>query len=103
MACPVLYHEFKSTVGQFALLVTDREVVIGKSKMFGGVKIVWTRPILDFKKYAVGLYLGGGPLYEVYEELNRGVLRFAFETSDSAEAVAEYVNSGVVLGGGGPD
>ena len=91
-----MYDEF-GTLLKFplALGVTTRRVVVIRKKLTGTKALQW--PILDFSAYAVDLFMGGGPMWEVVERVQRGQLKFVFKTHDEAEAVAEYINSGVAF------
>jgi len=75
-----------------ALAVTSKRVIVVKPRMVGPKS--WEYPIQDFLRYSVGLFNGGGPSWEVRTEMQRGSLRFIFQTHDAAEFVAEYINSG---------
>ena len=87
--------------GPWGLLVTTRELIVGKKGIFGN-NIALRVPILNFRKYGVRPQGGHGPLYEVQTLLSEGgMISFLFTTLDAAEAVGEYINSGVALAGEG--
>ena len=101
VASPIQYIDGFGTwhKGPFALAVTTFGVVMMKSKALGGVRVDSEIPIRNFRRYSVGPFQGG-PMYEVYEELSvGGTLTLLFLTLDAAEAVAEYINSGVAMAG----
>lgn len=100
IATPIQYIDGYGTwhKGPFAMVVRDEAVVLVKKAFLAGTKTVLTIPILNFRRYAVGLQGGHGPLYEFYSELNEGgSITFLFMTASAAEDTAEYVNSGVLF------
>jgi hypothetical protein len=87
--------------GPWGLLITKREVTVGKKGIFG-INVALRVPISNFRKYGVRPQGGHGPLYEVQTLLSEGgTISFLFTTLDAAEAVGEYINSGVALAGEG--
>lgn len=98
VATPHLYKEnpaLSSANGPFCLIVTQVRVLVAKKKLGGRVKIVWERPIGEFRRFSTGLWMDAGPKYEYYAQLNRGHIWFMFETNDAAEAVANAIRASV--------
>lgn len=78
------------------LAVTNHRVIVAKKKLFGGVRLTeW--PVLEFLRYHLGLFMGGGPSWELVQYGQRGAVKLVFSTHDEAEAVAEYINSSILL------
>jgi hypothetical protein len=98
VAAPQQWYSEHGALNKFpvGLAITIQRVVMFKKKMFGGIRSV-EYPILDFTGYAVNLFMGGGPSWELIADVQRGRLKLVFETRDEADSVAEYINSGVAL------
>jgi hypothetical protein len=76
------------------LTVTSERVIIVKPRILKSKTLEY--PIQDFLTYSVGLFQGVGPGWQVLTEMQRGrPVKFIFTTHDTAEVVAEYINSGV--------
>jgi hypothetical protein len=83
--------------GPFGLAITGSALILAKAKAFGGVKVELEIPIGQFRRGSVGLR-SGSTFYETYSELGTGGgISFLFYKVDSAEAVYEYINSGVAM------
>lgn len=98
IATPVKYIDGQGTWHETsALAVTSKQVLVAAPKLLRGAKVCLDIPIMNFRRYATGPHASS--LYEVYQELNQGgTLSMLFMTMDAAEAVAEYINSGVAMG-----
>ena len=96
-ATPRIYRVgLESRGGLLCMLVTSKRVILGKGKLFGGARIVWSSPLSEFRKYGTGPY---GSLFELQCTLNRGIVSFMFDTFDSAEDVGYQINFAVVTSG----
>lgn len=82
--------------GPWAMVITTGRVALAKPKTFGGIKIGLDVSITEFRRGRTGLR-DAGPLFESYNELNQGTVAFLFDSNDAAEAVHEYINSGVAF------
>ena len=98
VATPIMWYSETGarTAGSLGVAVTSKRLLIVKKKIFSGLKVSdW--PIEEFGQYAVGLFMGGGPAWEVVEIGRRGEIKLVFDTGNEAEALAESVNSGVAF------
>jgi hypothetical protein len=86
-----MYYQVDSTSrgGPLALLVTSKRILIGKQKVFGGMRLGWSCSIGDLRQYGSGPH---GSVYKLHTTLNRGFLSLIFQSFDSMETVTAHIN-----------